>query len=60
MGEAKRRRQSDPTFGQQKTDSWADLLKNRLKKISTLQLMLWILIIVSSVTTAVWSFNSLR
>lgn len=60
MGEAKRRRQSDPTFGQQKKDSWIDLFKNNVKKVSTLELMLWTLIIVSSVTTAIWSFKSLR
>ena len=57
MGEAKRRRQSDPTFGTKKKDSILTQLKASFGKISTLELALWTAIIISSVTTAIWSFT---
>ena len=58
MGEAKRRRASDPTYGTKQKESWLRGAQKSFKKISNLELMLWIIIIVSSVTTAVWSFMS--
>ena len=56
MGEAKRRREADPTFGQKQKQPFQ--LPGFLKKISTLELFLWTIIIVSSLTTVVWSLSA--
>ncbi|MEM9136711.1 MAG: hypothetical protein AAGB01_05125 [Cyanobacteria bacterium P01_F01_bin.42] len=57
MGEAKRRSQLDPSFGTKQKESLLQKAKTGLGKVSTLELMLWTVIIVSSVTTAIWSFT---
>lgn len=53
MGEAKRRQQQDPKFGQAPKKKWLKLPE----KLSTLELFLWIVIFVSSITTVVWTFT---
>ncbi len=60
MGEAKRRKQSDPTFGQKKKESWIQLFQKNIQKFSRLELFLWTLIIVSSITTVIWSVSAAR
>ncbi len=57
MGEAKRRREFDPKFGQSSPKKWLQL-PGMFKKLSTLELFLWTIIIVSSLTTVVWSLNA--
>lgn len=58
MGEAKRRRESDPSFGKAKKESWLDRAKASFDKISNFELILWVIIIVSSITTAIWAFTA--
>ena len=58
MGEAKRRREFDPSFGKKQKDSWLQHAKASFDKISNVELMLWTMIIVASVTTAIWSFTA--
>ncbi|NJN24239.1 MAG: hypothetical protein HC810_07425 [Acaryochloridaceae cyanobacterium RL_2_7] len=58
MGEAKRRRESDPNFGKKKKASLAQQAMKVMEKMSTLEMLLWTLILVSSVTTVIWSIRA--
>ena len=58
MGEAKRRRAADPNFGKKQKESLFQQAKKVVDKMSTLELLLWTLIFVSSLTTVIWSLNA--
>ena len=57
MGEAKRRREMDPSFGTKKKESIVQQAMKVVEKMSTLEMVLWTLILVSSITTVVWSIK---
>ena len=55
---AKRRREMDPSFGTKKKESIIQQAMKVVDKMSTLEMLLWTLILVSSITTVIWSIKA--